>query len=365
VGAHKIGDLIWHRKTLAVLLDGIDSKSFIFSLKYGESDFFRYLPLNSAFFRTDVQKVIEFQARREYEGAGEFPSFIGYDVERYAKLLSGAKNLVGFSVWCQTGGWHGFRRLAFLEKEAFWIEQNVAIVAAVMGESLTVQEWIAATYPENFQDAEFFFNLNDKAIKQGLYISEFATQKWFFRRTRIPPILHVYWDCIFINHPVRKMMRHFVGDPQKMLKEMQEAIESVRAMKKIADKLDWQADDIEFMEDTFELIALAKEYYVVDFDDELRARIKKAKRAYKQKYPRSVRQRYRLKVNYSRFKFSLRKIKIATAFMLRRKRRYRILDHLFTLHLLRYVYRVFKKRNEEQIPDFLKDSAMGIDVLFE
>src|SRR5690606_37781947 len=48
VGAHKIGDLIWHRDTLAATLDGIGSPSFIVSMKHGESDFFRYLPLNRA-----------------------------------------------------------------------------------------------------------------------------------------------------------------------------------------------------------------------------------------------------------------------------------------------------------------------------
>lgn len=43
VGAYSIGDFIWHRKTLAQVLTGIDSKAFVLSLKYGESDFFRYL----------------------------------------------------------------------------------------------------------------------------------------------------------------------------------------------------------------------------------------------------------------------------------------------------------------------------------
>jgi hypothetical protein len=115
VGAHRIGDLIWHRRTLAGTLKGIDSPRFVLSMKYGESDFFRYLPLNRAFFRTPHRKIVELQARREYEGAGEFPSFIGWDFEDYARQLQGDANLVGISVWCQTGGWHRFRRLAFLE----------------------------------------------------------------------------------------------------------------------------------------------------------------------------------------------------------------------------------------------------------
>ena len=50
VGAHRIGDLIWHRRTLEDTLGGLHSPALLVSMKHGESDFFRYLPLNRAFF---------------------------------------------------------------------------------------------------------------------------------------------------------------------------------------------------------------------------------------------------------------------------------------------------------------------------
>ena len=87
VGAYLIGDLIWHRGRLAGALRDIKSPCFVLSMKYGESDFFRYLPLNRHFFRIDLPKIIELQARREYEGAGEYPSFIGWDCEHYKRNL--------------------------------------------------------------------------------------------------------------------------------------------------------------------------------------------------------------------------------------------------------------------------------------
>ncbi len=119
VGAHLIGDLIWHRDRLAQAFAGIESPALVVSMKYGESDFFRYLPLNRHFFRTGLPTIVEFQARREYEGAGEYPSFVGWEVEQHARELRGARNLIGFSVWCQTGGWHAFRRLAFLQPKRY------------------------------------------------------------------------------------------------------------------------------------------------------------------------------------------------------------------------------------------------------
>jgi hypothetical protein len=59
--------------------------------------------LNKAFFHVKQAKIIELQARREYEGAGEFPSYIGADCEHFARELEGAENMVGMSIWCQTG----------------------------------------------------------------------------------------------------------------------------------------------------------------------------------------------------------------------------------------------------------------------
>jgi hypothetical protein len=146
VGAHLIGDLIWHRSRLASALRGIESSHLILSMKYGESDFFRYLPLNRHFFRIDLPKIIELQARREYEGAGEYPSFIGWDCERYARELAGARGIVGFSVWCQTGGWHAFRRLAFLQSQSVWIDLNAAVALRVFKDGASVEEAVKSFF---------------------------------------------------------------------------------------------------------------------------------------------------------------------------------------------------------------------------
>lgn len=50
-------------------------------MKHGESDFFRYLPLNRNFFRIKFAKIIELQNRREYEGCGEHHAISGWEYE--------------------------------------------------------------------------------------------------------------------------------------------------------------------------------------------------------------------------------------------------------------------------------------------
>jgi alpha-glucuronidase len=77
VGAYPVGDLMWHPRTFDRAFRPLSSPQLILSMKYGETDFFRFLPLNPLFYRGPQRKLIEFQARREYEGFGEFPAFTG------------------------------------------------------------------------------------------------------------------------------------------------------------------------------------------------------------------------------------------------------------------------------------------------
>ncbi|HSJ01513.1 MAG TPA: hypothetical protein VK956_03630, partial [Verrucomicrobium sp.] len=192
VGAYRIGDLMWHRGTFVKVLKGVeDSPSLIVSMKYGESDFFRYLPLNKNFFRTRVRKIIELQTRREYEGCGEYPSFTGWEYERYARELDQAENLVGLMVWCQTGGWVPFRRLALLEERAVWTELNTFVTLRVFKDRQLVEEAVRdfaqARDCPNWRSLLELLRLSDDVIRELLYVEEFARQKLFFRRVRIPP----------------------------------------------------------------------------------------------------------------------------------------------------------------------------------
>jgi len=368
VGAHRLGDLIWHRGTLEKTLEGLDSPNLIVSMKHGESDFFRFLPLNRAFFRVKQRKLLELQARREYEGAGEYPSFIGWDCERFADELAQVENVVGISVWCQTGGWHRFRRRAYLEKDGLdvWIRLNTEAAITVFKHRKSADSTVEALF--GYERAPAILELLDHAdsvIREIYYIGEFAKQKLFFRRVRIPPLLHVYWDSLFINHGVRKIMGHFVGDPQGVVSSGEVAGRLFPKMITLARQADLPADDLEHMRDFFQLILLARRYYFLPFDQTLATRIREAKAAYKLSWPRESRQRYRIKVSFEPFPLKRRTLALADRLLLRRKRGYRWLDRVFTLYLSGFAYRVLRPRDPEKMPKFLRKSAMGVDTLFK
>jgi len=368
IGAYRIGDFIWHHDTTAQVLKGIDSPHFVLSMKYGESDFFRYLPLNKHFFKFKVRKLIELQARREYEGCGEYPSFIGWDYEKYARQLYAAENMAGISVWCQTGGWLPFNRLSYLEPLGIWNELNSYVSLKIFKHGWSVEEAVTSFCAETGcpdSDAMLeLLELDEQVIKELLYIREVARKKLFFRRVRIPPLLSVYWNNIFINHSTRIILLALVKNPEAVLEEGEAALKKIRRMKEIASELGLPAEDFEYMEDTFKILFLARRFYFLPDEGDAQSRIKKAKHQYKKRYPKTYRPRYRIKTNYAPTPLSINGLRLMFRFALRTRRGYRIVDYLFTLHLLGSCYRFLVRVNPKLIPKFARKHAMGIGTIF-
>jgi hypothetical protein len=207
--------------------------------------------------------------------------------------------------------------------------------------------------------------LSDDVIRELLYVEEFARQKLFFRRVRIPPILQVYWHNIFINHSVKKVLDYFVTDKDACQRAATLSLQKLEQMKQLAAECAMPVADIEFMADTFSLLALAREYCFEPFTEEIEQNVRDAKRAYKAKYPKKgPRHRYRVKTDFRPFWLKARHLAWAVAVLMRRKRGYRVIDRLLTLHGLSLIFRVIAKRRPQWIPTFAKESAMGVDTVF-
>jgi len=368
VGAYSIGDLMWHRRTLARAVKGITSPALILSMKYGESDFFRYLPLNRNFFGTNLPKIVELQTRREYEGCGEYPSFVGLDYERYATELQDAENVVGISVWCQTGGWLPFRRLAFIEEEAIWTRINTIVTLRIFKHGELVEEAVRhcaeAIDCKDHESLLELLRLSDQVVNELLYLSDFAEENLFFRRVRIPPLIGVYWNTIFINHSVRNILRHFVRDHDLAVREASQALRKIERMRDLAKEAGVPEHDIEFMHRTFEILALAREFYLFPDTPDIREQLQSAVETYNERYPHGSRHRYRVELDMDRFWVSPRFVNWVIKLAARKHPGYRIIDQVLMLHALSFVYRFIRKRRPHWIPEFARKSAMGIDAIF-
>ncbi|WP_146848872.1 hypothetical protein [Brevifollis gellanilyticus] len=370
VGAYPIGDLMWHRDTFSRVFDSIVSSALVVSMKYGESDFFRYLPLNRNFFRTSLPKIVELQTRREYEGCGEYPSPTGWMYEEYARELRQAENVIGCMVWCQTGGWVPFRRLAFLDAEAVWTDLNTFVTIRVMKDGALVEDAVRAFAKERrLGDADALLELlrlADECIRELLYIEEYARQKLFFRRVRIPPMLQVYWGNIFVSHSLRRLLRYFVRDADAALRSARRCLDNLDRMMELAERAHVPVKDIEYMRDTFRLLALSREYYFAEDSADIEPRILAAKVEYKTKYAkRGLRPRYRIKTDFKPLLLNPRYLAWAVQFLMRRQRGYRVVDRIVVLDGLSLIYRFIAARKPHWIPGFASKSAMGVDVVFK
>ena len=370
VGAYPIGDLMWHRDTFSRVFEGLTSKALVVSMKYGESDFFRYLPLNRNFFRTPLAKIVELQTRREYEGCGEYPSFTGWLYEQYARELRQAENVIGCMVWCQTGGWVPFRRLAFLDAEALWTDLNTFVTIRVIKEGVLVEDAVREfAQKKHLGDADALLELlrlADECIRELLYIEEYARQKLFFRRVRIPPMLQVYWGNIFVSHSLRRLLRYFVRDADAALRSARRCMDNLDRMIPLAERARVSVADIEYMRDTFRLLALSREYYFAEDAPDIEARILEAKSVYKKKYAkRGLRARYRIKTDFKPLLLNPKHLAWAIQFLMRRQRGYRVVDRLVVLSGLSLIYRFIAARKPHWIPGFASKSAMGVDVVFK
>jgi hypothetical protein len=365
VGAHAIGDLIWHRRTFRKTFRGISSKYFIVSMKYGESDFFRYLPLNRHFFRTRHQTIVEFQARREYEGFGEYPSFVGWEYARYVKELAGCPYLVGASVWAQTGGWGKFHRLTYIENSSVWVELNVFVTAALCrGASVpdAVRDYCQKHFPKADPDGLLaFLALSDDVIRELLYVRQFAEQKLFFRRLRVPPLLFCYWDRFFVGPAVRRALRLMVDNHVLCVAEGYTALGKLDIMRSLAKTHNLPTLGLDFQRDTFEILAVLREYIFGDYNQEIIDRLTELKKAYRKKW----KPRYSLKFDFSAQPRSYIRWKWVKQFLLREKRGYRLLDSVVTLRLLSYIYPLTAPFRRRLLPKFAQKQAMGIDAVFK
>lgn len=367
VGAYKIGDLIWNRDTYRRVFSAFASNRLIVSMKYGETDFFRFLPLNPQFLCGSHRKMIEVQTRREYEGCGEYPSFVGWDYQRYRdELRAVGVELAGVMVWCQTGGWATFRRLTYLEGSSVWTELNTHVTLRLFrdGESTeaAIIDWCRKRgLREEVYDVLWLLRLSDEVIRDVLYIEDFAGQKLFFRRLRIPPLLWIFWDQILISHGLSRLLDCFVRDGRRQVLRAECALQKFDVMKTLARRCGLPIEDIEFQRDTFELLVAARRYFFLPDCDRHEQELTALVRQYNGQHP--VRH-YVVRLDFKRVPIRRASLAKWAHLLVRRQRGYRWIDRIVTLRLLPWLYPLVRRR-ASLVPEFANERAMGLETIFK
>jgi hypothetical protein len=367
LGAYSIGDLMWNKETLHKVFHNIESDFLIISHKYGESDFFRYLNLNPLFFENSLQKIIELQAKREYEGFGEFPCYIGNDYERIYRYLQSVENMVGIMVWCQTGGWSHFNRLTFGRNSSFWTEINTYTIIKIYKDQMksenAVQQFCREYIPDG-DDVVFLklLRLSERILRDLWYLPEYSAKRLYFRRSRIPTLLWIVWDQIIISHMLRRVLRPFVLEKKEAVIDGYRALDKIEKLKKYADELHLDRQQFDYMYDTYHIIALGREYYLGRWNPEIQEKIIRFSADYREKYPYGFHIRY----DFSLVQPGKWMIKTIFRLAIRETPHYRLIDRLFLIRFSKLIYFLFSFwQKKKKKPDFLDEQAMGVQVLFK
>jgi len=331
VGAYEIGDLIWNKETYQKVFKDIEDENLVVSMKYGESDFFRYLDMSDAIFDTKQKKIIEFQAKREYEGFGEFPVFTGWEYKRYLSKLSRLNHIIGIWSWPQEGRWSSMSpRLTYVTHSSLWNELNTYSILKIAKDCWSVKKCIKTFYKNTFPDTSSdkkedafvtLLRLSDKVINKGFYIEELAKKQLYFRRTRVPPLLFPWWQNGSINDLNYSFIKRYVVDKKKAIRHGQEALRYIKQMKKLSKGLNLK-QDFNFYYDTFYILYLIRK--AIFAEQNLEKKIKATTKIYSKKYH----QGFFFDLNITKNKLRLLLFNYLFKIVIREKSPYRLFDKI-------------------------------------
>jgi len=353
LGAYPIGDLMWNPATYRETFGPLRSDRLIISMKYAETDFFRYVPLAPHFLGDhDHYKLIEFQARREYEGFGEIPSFIGWEYAEYLRQLEPAVKMAGTWIWSQTGGWSSSRRLTFVKDSSLWNEINTDVTLTLVRDRVTVSQAIRRMCARRLpgrdpERVERFLKLSSDVIRELWYVDAFAERSLYLRRLRLPPQVAVVWDTLLITGTVRRLLRQAVADGEAKIEQGVQAMDKLRTMLELAIELRLPVEDVEFMYRTCEILAEARRFYFGRPSGAQRARLEALVTEYRSRYPG----RFRIVTSDRVPRLAWPILRLALKLMVRPSRRYRFSDRMLLPRVLPLVRMVLQCLPERHLPE--------------
>ncbi|HEY1661848.1 MAG TPA: hypothetical protein VGI03_05465 [Verrucomicrobiae bacterium] len=157
------------------ILQGLpDRKGLILSIKFTQTDFWRYNDFNPMIGRGGVDQIVEFECAREYEGKGAYPDYVG---AIHADAMSKAAGLGarGVWIWDFSGGWGG----PFLQTDQ-WVRLNIYATSRLaqnpdLSARALAEEWAGNEFgaPAATNVAAMLM-LSPECVRKCIYIEAYA-----------------------------------------------------------------------------------------------------------------------------------------------------------------------------------------------
>ncbi|BCL12395.1 hypothetical protein GCM10017556_01340 [Micromonospora sagamiensis] len=206
VGVGAVGDLHTNPESYEKVLGGFDDPHLIVSTKYTLGDFYSHLPLNTTLRSGGHRRIVEFQARREFEGFGSLPNDLG-PLHRQAlrEFLAANPRVEGVWNWTQDGGPLRAGPMSLHLRAGFWqlYDLNTYATARLAWDpdadpAQVTADWAYRTFsadPATVAAIGQAMALSRQAVTRGLYIGPYADRSVRALGLEPPPMMWIFeWD---------------------------------------------------------------------------------------------------------------------------------------------------------------------------
>ncbi|WP_157779093.1 hypothetical protein [Micromonospora sp. WMMA2032] len=206
VGVGAVGDLHTNPDAYAEVLGRFDDPHLIVSTKYTLGDFYSHLPLNTTLLGGTHRRIVEFQARREFEGFGALPNDLGpLHRDALRAFLAANPRVEGVWNWTQDGGPLRAGPMSLYLRTGFWqlYDLNTDAVARLAWDPDTdpaqvTAEWAYRTFsadPVTVAAIGQAMALSRAAVTTGLYVGPYADTSVRALGLEPPPMMWIFeWD---------------------------------------------------------------------------------------------------------------------------------------------------------------------------
>jgi hypothetical protein len=208
VGVGAVGDLHTSPEAYATVLGDIADPRLIVSTKYVAGDFYSHLPLNPTLSVGEHRRIVEFQARREFEGFGALPNnLVAEHQQALQHFLAANPRVEGVWNWTQDGGPLRAGPMTLYLREGFWqqYDLNTYGTARLAWDPSTppgqiTADWVRQTLSDDPATAAAIteaLGRSREAITKGLYIGPYARQTVRALGLEPPPMMWIFeWDIV-------------------------------------------------------------------------------------------------------------------------------------------------------------------------
>ncbi|MEW2428617.1 hypothetical protein AB0877_11430 [Micromonospora sp. NPDC047644] len=206
VGVGAVGDLHTNPASYAQVLGGLDDPHLIVSTKYTLGDFYSHLPLNTTLLGGGHRRIVEFQARREFEAFGSLPNDLGpLHSQALRAFLAANPNVEGVWNWTQDGGPLRAGPMSLYLRAGFWqlYDLNTYAVGRLAWDpsadpARVTADWAYHTFsgdPDTVAAIGQAMALSRQAVTKGLYIGPYADRSVRALGLEPPPMMWIFeWD---------------------------------------------------------------------------------------------------------------------------------------------------------------------------